>query len=45
MFAERNGPGDIEKARELLTKAHTNAAAYGYANVERHAALALRALA
>jgi tetratricopeptide (TPR) repeat protein len=44
MLAERDAPGDIEKARELLTQAHTAAAANGYANVERRAAQALQPL-
>ena len=45
MLAERNAPGDTERARDLLTKAHTAAAAHGYANVERRAAEALQHLA
>jgi hypothetical protein len=44
MLAERQAPGDIEKARDLLTKTHTGAAAYGYGTVERRAATALRGL-
>jgi tetratricopeptide (TPR) repeat protein len=44
MLAERNAPGDVEKARALLTKAHTAAATHGYANVERRAAEALQDL-
>ena len=44
MLAERNAPGDTEKAREFLTNAHTVAAANGYANVERRAAQALQDL-
>ena len=44
MFAERVGPGDIEKAQDLLTKAHTAAVANGYGTVERRAATALRDL-
>jgi class 3 adenylate cyclase/tetratricopeptide (TPR) repeat protein len=44
MFAERNAPGDTEKARKLLTEAHTAAAVHGYANVERRAAQALQDL-
>ncbi len=44
MLAERKAPGDTEKARDLLTKAHTAAAAHGYANVERRAAEALQHL-
>ena len=44
MLAERNAPGDAERARDLLTKAHAAAAAHGYANVERRAAEALQHL-
>ena len=45
MLAERHAPGDNERARDLLTKAHTAAAAHGYANIERRAAEALQHLA
>jgi len=44
MLAERQAPGDIEKAQDLLTKAHSVAAANGYGNVERRAAAALQLL-
>jgi class 3 adenylate cyclase len=44
MLAERNAPGDPEKARDLLTKAQTAAAVHGYGNVERRAAAALQGL-
>jgi class 3 adenylate cyclase/tetratricopeptide (TPR) repeat protein len=44
MLAERRAPGDTEKARELLTTAHTVAAAHGYGNVQRRAAAALQLL-
>jgi len=44
MLAERNAPGDNEKARDLLTEAQTTAAAHGYAKVERRAAQALQGL-
>ena len=44
MLAERRARGDTEKARELLTKAHTLAVAHGYGNVERRAAAALERL-
>jgi class 3 adenylate cyclase/tetratricopeptide (TPR) repeat protein len=44
MLAERNGPGDAEEARRLLTQAHTAAVAHGYATVQRRAAAALQAL-
>jgi tetratricopeptide (TPR) repeat protein len=42
MLAERNAPGDTQRARALLTKAHAAAAAHGYAAVERRAAYALQ---
>ncbi len=41
MLAERSRPGDAERARALLTKAHTAAAAHGYRTVARRAAAAL----
>jgi class 3 adenylate cyclase len=44
MLAERGGPGDIQKARGLLTKAHSSAATNGYGTVERRAATALQLL-
>jgi class 3 adenylate cyclase len=44
MLAERRTPGDIEKARDLLTKAHTTAVANGYGTVERSAKAALQDL-
>lgn len=44
MLVARDAPGDAERARELLTKAHTAAAAHGYAGVERRAAQALHDL-
>jgi len=44
MFAECRATGDTEKARDLLTKAHTAAAANGYGMVERRAADALQLL-
>jgi len=44
MLAERSAPGDIEKARILLTDAHTTASQHGYANIERRAVQALRDL-
>ena len=42
MLAERHALGDVEKARELLTKAHSTAEANGYGNIERRAVAALR---
>jgi len=44
MLAERRAAGDADKARDLLTKAHTAAAAHGYGNVERRAVAALQLL-
>ena len=44
MLAERDAPGDTEKARDLLTKAQAAAASNGYANVERRATEALHRL-
>jgi class 3 adenylate cyclase len=44
MLAERRGPGDAERGRALLIKAHTVAGANGYGNVERRAAAALEML-
>ena len=44
MCAQRKAQGDIEKARERLTKAQAAGAAHGYRNVERRAAAALQLL-
>jgi class 3 adenylate cyclase/tetratricopeptide (TPR) repeat protein len=44
VLAERRAPGDTERARELLTKAHTAAVAHGYGTVDRRAAAALQLL-
>jgi hypothetical protein len=44
MLAERGAPDDVEKARDLLSKAHATAADDGYASVERRAAEALQHL-
>ena len=44
MLAERGAPDDIEKAQHLLTKAHIVAAANGYANVARRAAVTMQLL-
>ena len=41
MLAERAAPGDVERARHLLSMARTAAVAYGYAGTEQHAAEAL----
>jgi class 3 adenylate cyclase len=45
MLVERNEPGDLDRAQDLLTKAHTVAAASGYAGIERRAEAALASLA
>jgi hypothetical protein len=44
MLAERGSPGDAEKARALVTRAHTAAMANGYGTVERRATAALQNL-
>jgi hypothetical protein len=44
MLAERQAPGNTERARDLLIKAHAVAAANGYGNIERRAATALQLL-
>jgi tetratricopeptide (TPR) repeat protein len=43
-LADRDAPGDRERARHLLTAAHAAALAHGYAGVERAAAHALEHL-
>jgi class 3 adenylate cyclase/tetratricopeptide (TPR) repeat protein len=42
MLAERGAPGDVERAGELLSRAHASAVAHGYGSIERDAAGALR---
>jgi hypothetical protein len=42
MLARRNAPRDQERARTLLTRARTDAASDGYANVKRRADAALK---
>ena len=37
MLRARNGPGDADRARELLEQARESAAVHGYAMVERRA--------
>jgi tetratricopeptide (TPR) repeat protein len=44
MFAKRGAPGDTEKARDLLSRAQTVAAAHAYGRVESRAAAALQRL-
>jgi DNA-binding SARP family transcriptional activator/tetratricopeptide (TPR) repeat protein len=44
MLAQRGAPGDLERARHLLTAAHAAAVAHGYAGIERAAAEALEHL-
>jgi len=41
MLADRRGPGDVQKARDLLTRAHSSAVSNGYATVEQRATTAL----
>jgi class 3 adenylate cyclase len=44
MFLDRHGPGDDQRARELLTTARAIAEGNGYGNVARRAVAALRRL-
>ncbi|MGO8871887.1 MAG: ATP-binding protein [Acidimicrobiales bacterium] len=44
MLAVRRGPGDADKARDLLTKARTGAEEHGYGSVGRRAVEALQLL-
>ena len=44
MLAEREAPGDVERARGLLSRAHGGAVAHGYGAVEGHAAASLARL-
>lgn len=44
MLAERSGPGDLDRARELLAEAREVGATHGYTYVERRAAEALHHL-
>ena len=44
MLAQRRAEGDMEKARELLTKAHAAGTAHGYGEIERRALAALQLL-
>jgi class 3 adenylate cyclase/tetratricopeptide (TPR) repeat protein len=44
MLCARNGPGDADRARELLEQARESAAARGYAMVERRASVELSKL-
>ncbi len=41
MLAKRGAPGDADRARDRLARAHATAAEHGYGNVERRAAAAL----
>jgi len=41
MLLERRAPGDTERARDLLTKAHSAAVAHGYGAIERRTTEAL----
>jgi class 3 adenylate cyclase/tetratricopeptide (TPR) repeat protein len=44
MLAERQAPGDTQKARDLLAAARSSAATHGYENVERRATAAIHSL-
>ncbi len=44
MLSARGGSGDLERARDLLTRAHAAAVAHGYASVARRATAALSEL-
>jgi len=44
MLVERDGPGDPERAHQLMTRAHSVSVANGYGGVERRAAAALQGL-
>jgi thiamine pyrophosphate-dependent acetolactate synthase large subunit-like protein len=44
MLTERGDPGDTEKARDLLTNAHSVAMTNGYGYIERRAVAALQRL-
>ncbi len=44
MLSARGGPGDLERARDLLTRAHAAAVSRGYASVARRATAALSEL-
>ena len=35
MLIERDAPGEVERARDLLNAAHTAAVTHGYAGIER----------
>jgi len=41
MLSARNGPGDLERARDLLRQAHDAASSRGYVSIARRAAAAL----
>jgi class 3 adenylate cyclase len=41
MLSARRGPGDLERARDLLTRAHDTAVSRGYGSIARRAAAAL----
>ena len=44
MLSARGGPGDLERARDLLSKAHAAAMSRGYASIARRATAALSEL-
>ena len=41
MLSARGGPGDLERARDLLAKSHDAAVSRGYASIARRATAAL----
>ena len=41
MLSARRGPGDLQRARDLLTQAHDAAVSRGYVSIARRAAAAL----
>ncbi len=41
MLSARGGPGDLERANDLLTQAHDTAVSRGYASIARRATTAL----
>jgi hypothetical protein len=45
MLVERRAPGDLDRARDLLAKAHGAAVAHGYGVIERRATDALQQVA
>jgi hypothetical protein len=44
MLADRRGPGDLQRARALLTRAHSAAVLNGYGTIEQRATTGLQLL-